>query len=472
MTILNLSDGFVTADLVWNNRTNRRYILARDEWAPVPAALRRSELGGRGPYVDAVEEIVVHVCGEDQREVLANLANLAQLLDQAERWARGDSVQSVRMTYLPTGGTTPGTAMVMGRAPGDETAGVSLPISFNSRLNCLMIEGVKLRFKRRGQFLSPSESAASGSAANPSVLSVTMPSAPTTHSPLDVRFSGFGSQNANTFNLPSMFLLIAASGRGATDLCIGEAEGMTATGYTSVADATAVARGGSVLRYTPTGTTLAPSGQLDLTTISGGSPLGGKRIACFAAVRNNSGTTSFLVNLLLTWAGAQQRTVQQLIDTSTLNPRVIALGSVVFPQSGAKNAVLEIQATAASGTLDIDYLVFLNVDDEMSAVIAIPPQSVSGLSAVTDMGISIETNILSGANAGNPWVRQYDGTSPQGWLTARGIPFPVSAGTTICGMVLATGGPLFDGRWAYSNGAGVRSLAMTCTRYPGELAPQ
>ena len=51
----------------------RKFILARDGWAPAVSYLRDSDLGGRNSYVDMVEQVEVHVYRASPKEVLDNL---------------------------------------------------------------------------------------------------------------------------------------------------------------------------------------------------------------------------------------------------------------------------------------------------------------------------------------------------------------------------------------------------------------
>ena len=112
---LKITDGTTTADLT--DQTN--YQLVDGGWAPSVAPLRKSTLGGSGPYEDVIEEIVVNVHGTTAATCLANLAKLSQLLDQAERWSRGENISPVKLQCQPWGSSYLASA-VCDSGPGNE----------------------------------------------------------------------------------------------------------------------------------------------------------------------------------------------------------------------------------------------------------------------------------------------------------------------------------------------------------------
>src|SRR3990170_3534484 len=94
-TYLVITDGTTTVTIADGAGGATNYKFAYGTWAPAVAPLRRSQLGGRGPYGDVIEEMQLHITGSTVPNALANLATLAQLLDQAERWSRGENVSAV-----------------------------------------------------------------------------------------------------------------------------------------------------------------------------------------------------------------------------------------------------------------------------------------------------------------------------------------------------------------------------------------
>ncbi len=361
-TILTISDGTNFADI---SPTNARYMLARDGWAPQIAALRESQLGGRGPYSDVAEEIEINILGATQAEVLQNLERLSLLLDQAYRfWRRGENVAPVTIRYQPKGASTLLHALVLGRAPGDETGSVNLPMTTNKDLAGLMIAGLRLRFVRSGLWLNPNPAVNddAGLSANPTVNQIGSSGVPQVSSP-----TGFTISTNNVVIHPAAgpALLLWASVVTANRLKIIEAESTSFGSFTtSVADAAAKARGGNVARYTPTDTNRNIMFTHSLSGVIDGSI---RRFSLWAVVRNNSGTTSFTLQA----QHDQSTAVRVPIDTSTANPRIVFLGTFATAV-GPAGLTVYAQASAASGTLDMDYFVLVAADDERSGALVVP----------------------------------------------------------------------------------------------------
>src|SRR4051794_5966182 len=82
---LKVTDGTTTVNLIYHSVSNPGYQLAQD-WAPQIAPLRRSELGGHGPYDTVVEEIPIRVFGSSAADAYSKAETLNRLLDQTERW--------------------------------------------------------------------------------------------------------------------------------------------------------------------------------------------------------------------------------------------------------------------------------------------------------------------------------------------------------------------------------------------------
>jgi len=372
-----LTDGTTTVTVQDGAGGATNYPLARDRWAPNVAPLRQALLGGWAPYDEVIEEQEIHVTGADTAAALANLRTLNNLLDQAERWRRHDPVAPVTMQFVPQGSTihsSSGTklvAVVLGRAPGDTSrSALVLPQDTLASGLTKYILSVRLRLYRRGQWLGIAATGSGSSGANGTVHQVSFSGVPVVSTPVTLTLKGFNT--STTQNLPASLLLAAG---GLNRVSRFEAESMTATGYTSVADAANNASGGSVLRYTPTGTAFATSGALSSVGLDNC-----RRFAIYAVVRNNSGTTTWRVKALLhrnDTAGVTFETPEVLIDTSTTNPRVVFLGELVRPFDITDSTIqynkvaLRIAASAASGTLDIDYIAFLALDDETSSAIAL-----------------------------------------------------------------------------------------------------
>lgn len=464
-TIARITDGTTTVNLIWDNRTNPNYLLSRDGWAPAVAPLSLSDLGGGGTYDPVDEEIELYVCGVSESNVLANLDALNTLLDQAERfWRLNQVVSAVKLYFMPNGGASVLSCLIRGRAKGDESAGLSLDVHALKGISEFAVK-VRVRLARNGLLLANSETATTSSVSIGDLYTRTMPSTVAHHSPMDVKFSGFGDHDDDPMVLPDMYFLF---GPGSTSFAIQEAEAMTATGYTSRADGNNC-RGAAVLRYTPTGTTLVPSGQSSAITMPG------RVLAFFATLRNDSASASFDINIALPTAGGTLRTTPVTIDTSSQNPRAVALGIVVLPSASLTTAFfVEIAASSATGPphLDIDVIYVLCMDDESSSVVVVPSQTIgTGTTAdlLFDMEVDIESQVLT---ATQPTVKLRDSlSSGVGAIPYDYDPFLMSKGNTVCAIIVAPGGPGAATSWRYSNG-GVVTPTMRVTRYPAYPCPR
>jgi hypothetical protein len=428
--------------------------------------LSLSDLGGGGTYDPVDEEIDLYVHGASESDALANLDTLNTLLDQAERfWRLNQAVNPVKLQFSPNGSALGVLqCLVRGRAKGDESAGLSLDVSALRDVRGFQIK-VRVRLARNGLLLANSENATSASATIGDLLTTTLPSAAAHMSPMDVRFIGLGQHDDSPMVLPDMYFLFAPD---SGSLFIQEAEAMTVAGYTSVADGNSC-RGAAVLRYTPTGTTLVRS------AISSAFTMTGKVLAFFAMVRNNSATTSFDVNVMVPTAGGNLRTTPVTIDTLQTTPRAVSLGVVLMPQAALSAGFhLEIAASAASGTLDIDVVYIVCLDDESSGVVQIPAQTIgTGTAATffTNMDIDIESNVLT-ATQPTVKLRESGAQTPSGAIPYDYDPFLMSKGTTVCCVILAPGGPGASARWRYFNGGAVEAVTMKVTRYPAYPCPR
>jgi hypothetical protein len=447
---LKITDGTTIADLT--DQTN--YQLVDGGWAPSVAPLRKSTLGGSGPYEDVIEEIVVNVHGATAAACLANLAKLSQLLDQAERWSRGETVSAVRLQCQPWGSSLSASleCVILGRR--DLQPLMGLPVTFNDKLEIQIFEvpSVRLRFVRRGQWLEAAESV--GPSANTDIATVqtaTFTSAAPILSPVTVSLAGLV-----TSAYFGGFVLLAKS---ATQIVVVEGESfVTSAGFTVVNDSAHLARGNSVMRYTPTGTETASMGAATV-----GLPSTMRRAAIFGALRNNSSAgVTWQVTVGIGIGGSYGSTPTQLIDASSDIPRLIYFGSVAFPVP-VNDLRIQVAASSISGspTLDFDYFVIMAIDDDSSRIISILEQAayIDGLlidpRALTDQSALATTK--NGTMAINPGYR--------------GDPFALTVGSTVSVAVLAV--DTASELWRFSDGfSNVYKTALTVTRRLAYLTPQ
>jgi hypothetical protein len=458
---LQLTDGTDTVTFADGAGGLTNYPPVRGTWAPAVSGLRTSQLAGRGPYADVAEDLSCNIRDTTAALAYSRLDTLARLLDKAERWwLRNELISPVILKYVPQGSTihaSGGTVMqaiVLGRVGADELDGVFLPPSANDAGMLFEIDGVKIKCLRRGAWTGASDaSATSGSAANATVLSRSFATHPI-NSPVDVVIGGFTV--ATTPTIPAGYLMV---GSGATDISVYEAEAIGAVApYSTVADAAALARGGSVLRYTPAGTTLiTTSGTANLgVALTGAS-------AIIAAVRNNSGTTSFQLSAVLSGYGNTVSTPPVTIDTSSLLPRLVLLGTVV--PVNATGLAVAVQASAAAGTLDIDYLIVVNLRNETVAVIAHDAIATSSFTA----GAFTLQALWNPTTDQYPVLRAASGVAGVTNAAYRG-PLPLlTTGDAVFALWTATNGAF----WRMTTVANaIVNVTLQATRYRSYLTPQ
>lgn len=150
---LKITDGTTTIDLLGNDATNSFNLLA-GAWAPNVARRKQGKLSGQWAE-DVVESMPLYVQSDtDAATILANLDTLAALLDQAQRWNDGESVAAVTIRYSPNSDTDYLETVILGPSGN----GVELPPTFSDDLYQNAVDGVRLNFKRRGEWLGAEES--------------------------------------------------------------------------------------------------------------------------------------------------------------------------------------------------------------------------------------------------------------------------------------------------------------------------
>jgi hypothetical protein len=391
--------------------------------------------------------------------VYSDLDTLTRLLDKAERWwLRNELISPVLLKYVPQGSTlhaSGGTtlqAIVLGRAGTNELNGVDLPSNLNDAGMIFEIRGVKVLCLRRGAWTGLTETpSASAAVTNPGVMTKAFASTHTINSPVEIVVNGFDKTATPTIS--AGFLVV---GSNVDDIQFSDQGGSIVAGFTNVPDAANLAKFGSVLRYTPTSTAATTSGTSAITTAMSGT------IALYAALRNNSGTTSFLLRGNITGNSGTSSTPYQLIDTSTLNPRIVYLGMV--NGTGLKDVSWTAIASAAAGTLDMDYILCVNLRNETVAVVAHDSVAVSLISAGA-VTLNFKFNPIADQN---PSVYA-SGTNNNAYIPYRG-PLPLlSVGINIYALWMATNSNF----WCFTNNVGAAvTNTITVTRYRSYLSPQ
>lgn len=346
MDTLAISDGTTTIDLAGSN-----FHLLWGRWSPRIARRRTSELAGQ-PYTDVAEEMALRITGSSTANILARLGDLVKLLDQAELWQAGENVEPVLLEYLAEGGGVSLQAPILGGE-------VTLPRAFDALSGDVGLgsldDPIILKFSRRGLWADSDFYSITGTAVeNPGVMVANLAENADYPSPIRVEPGGWTGDDHD--NVPAGFVVVAAA---ETDIFVVEAETLTASGWTAVADAANKARSGSVLRFTAgdgeinySGTYTVDSGDFNNET-----PL----VGVFACVRNNS-NDDFLVRAETTSyvMGSGQITDAHPVLGSDNDPQWLFLG-ILNQAQGHYYLRLSGQCAAGDGsqTLDVDAMVLV-----------------------------------------------------------------------------------------------------------------
>lgn len=465
---LRITDGTTSATFL-NSTTPQTYFIEAGEWAPAIAGLRKSDIGGVSPYDDVVEEINCLIRSTTAALCYAALETLALLLDQAERWSNGDNVTAVKIQFAPGGSTVssdsaPLECVILGRDEGDETNGATLQPEWDGVAFAFTMP-VRVKFKRRGLWLAAAESGVtSSSAANPSVLTATFASSHSMYSPIQLALNGF---DGGIGTRASGYFLIT---RSADHLSIVEAEGLTATALTSVANSGANARGGNHLRFTPTGTgSIFSYNSTAETTIASGFRSGLQRFGVFIAARNNSSTANYYVRASAYYVDnlANLKSTNFVkIPAGATSPAIYSLGLISLPS--AEKLYLDIWCDLVNQSCDIDYICLIRFDDECSKVVA------HGIinAAVSGGGSTAVTYLFDDHSLDKPEPSldiNAPSVSQRYGMSYTGNPYIVNKGDTISFVHLTTQGA----KWCDTIPAGTTiSNTITATRRKAYLAPK
>lgn len=348
-TSVNLADGV-------------NYAIVERGTAPAVSS-RRAGWFGVGPFEEVTETVIFNVFAGSAENAYIALMAVYALLDQAERYANGENVNAVKLTYVLEQSTlTAGTTSLIlsythptGAPTAMRQQPAQLSETFNDLLMVYEIPNVKLTFVRKGLRIGTSDTvAAAGGSANPTVVTKVFGSSWGLPCPLDVTLSGLDDSGSGAGTI------MATS----AELEIQEAEAaVPAANYSSVADAANYARGGNVLRYAPPDTTERQSGVITTTSLFR------QRARVWAAVRNTSGHKwgMRLIAYPSSALDASTTTRQVTFDTTTYStPTLIYLGAITMDHT-FQNFRLVCQCLAFSGApqLDIDYLVFAQHTPEL-----------------------------------------------------------------------------------------------------------
>lgn len=449
------------------------------KWTPAVASRRTSSIASGLPYEDVTETMTINVYGSTTAECLSRVQTLKRLLDKAERWAREDDLTQapVILKYWPQGSALSETlqAVILGRAADD--ASMTLPDDWHNGtgISKVAIE-LTITFRRRGLWITATATHATAVNTDISdVATLTFASSVTTPSPVNLGVYGF---SPGTISDGFLF-----TSKGTTQLMVmspGSASFASGTAaWSTVVETSKASRDGTLMRYTPSGTATSYSPVYTATAIRG------LRLAFFAVVRNNDATKTYQMSVTCTrygvTMGAMSATTNTVtIDGSSTSPRCIYVGQVSMPpyvptsylSSYATRFRFNVTASASGGTLDIDHVVILSLDDEdTSRVLAFNTSWTATASYPEDVNTLYVRPLLLTHQRAGVWLEDWSITDAQLPLTYRGDPYIMTTGSTLCAVTVMPYGTT----WCYTGGIASTvplSIYYTVQRYPAYITPE
>lgn len=349
-TYLVLTDGTTTVTIADGSggSVSGNYRLVDESWSPAVAGLRRSQLGGVGPYEDVAESMDIAVSGSSVAACFSYISTLTNLINQSEQWYRGDNVSPVLIKYSPRGGTvssatSPLQAAIIGRA-GDSL--VTLPPTMDDGNS--FKAGVRLSFVRRGLWLH-NENSGSAAIANGAVATVPI-TATTILSPTNILVDNVDNGLAVVYGF--------AVANSASAIRVISPDTLTATRYTTIAST--YGTGGSVLQYAPNSTTETASG-----ITATGIPANCTRIGAMLNIAGSPNGTSYSIRLQYFGDSSvvyPYAYTAPTVYTSSNDAQWISLGQISIKQRPG-GVRFQITASASGGSVLLDSLVLFDLSD-------------------------------------------------------------------------------------------------------------
>ena len=442
---IQISDGTITVAL--NDLVS--YRLQNEGWYPKIAKRRKNTLGDSVLYEDVLEELTIDVLGPTTSGVLYNLQRLSTLLDNVQRWYAGENVSGVRITYGADGATSVHTSMLLDTE--DNTSFIELSPKFNRLTDLHEIWGVNLSLLRRGQWLSTTVSGASTSTNNAEIITATLAgSVPVIPSPVLVSVTGYVHTNTDG-------LVIITDDD--SKLAIVNAKDLTAGGGTisNVSDTTNKSRSGTIRRYGA-----STSAGLNSYAFTSGFYNVAKHIDVYATIRVNHAVTFTLAPWIQFYAGGNV-----YLKTTTLTytdglPHVVYLGTAKNRnRPDVFNFNFSASVTDSTKTFDIDYILFVGVDDDKTTTV-----SVNGMNAAAPQILSLDHNLLT---LPNPDVHT-DSAGVRTYNSYNGNPLVMNASGEVAAFLLMTYSNFWRGVDP-SNSNALLTHVLTAQRTAANLIP-
>lgn len=346
-TYLVITDGTTTVTLEDGSGGATNYRLLAGSWSPAVAGLRRSQLGGAGPYSDVTESFDISIRDTTVSGCLDKAQTLHNLLIQADRFYNGEGVSPVVVKFVPKGATVssvanPLQALILGAASGDNTgSALSMGPVWDSVARNYNLAPVHVSFVRRGAWLHTTSTQTSAATNNGTAVTLTTMAAAKVYSPTDVGVTNFGSAASYS----NGYVIVNNTTGGLQQLSCAAMTGFA--DYSTVNEAAKYATYTNVLRFTPTVTTERVS------NVTSGASNVETLWHVFMSARNNSATTTFRVRVGFTlWQPSYTPYVTIPVSTS---PTWYYCG-LVYGRINAVGGSVRVacMASAAAGTLDLD----------------------------------------------------------------------------------------------------------------------
>lgn len=372
---LDLTDGTTTCVIQDDAVAGvQNYALSPGGWTPSISKLRASELSDRQLHEPVMETLRLNVRGTSAANCYANFRALLGLLYQAERWWRGEKVTRVLFRFSPHGASTsskanPLQAVVL--RPAGDLLGLEYtpqldPINWGYEIRDVTValwrDDWKLNVPTTGSGTTERVSSSATASRHAAVNMAFTGTAPAAHYALSYALIK-GATNVAV----NGWLIITRNNASKNNLYQRDAGNFTLpSGDFSAFNDTAnyPRQGTNVVRVTPASTST-------LTSPSFGTVQNFYRAACIVNYRNNSGSTTFRMRIRLVHPTTSDEIFTQWkgIDSASTEPRFVRFEPLPLEYNVGYTAYLQIVASAASGTLDINDITFIEDAEPLTQVI-------------------------------------------------------------------------------------------------------
>ena len=464
-----LYNGTSTIDFsaVWNSSKSPGYYLIDNTWTPTIPSRRSGVMGGRQLYEYQQETFQFAIVGSDDDDVYAKLHNLTAMFDQARRWwdSGGRGVSPVLYKIRPHGSTRTNPLQAAVWETTKYKAQISLPPHIEDIEGNAHLTPISLTFTHR-VLLGDEESANSGTAViQPAVMTATFANAVTIPAPCDMKITAAMILTMGSAIPDNIYCLFTSITDG---ILVVDAATMASGDYTSFPDSKA--NGGTVLRYTPIGTSASSTGA---KSVSSSISQSARRFYFYANMRSNIADVTWTINI----RAEQSTTTGVFYDLDTnlvidgseiLNPFWNRIGEISV-RDGLSRIEFEITASTITGspTLDIDDLVILAVDETSADIL----RHDSSLNTTTSIDFQHSHNSLtypfSSASISSGTDKYYPGNEGNSYI--------IMSGSTVNAILLAASNSAsaFPDRWQWINSYLSKATGvLTVTRRPAYLVPQ